>query len=399
MSETEAIIKHLHEILDKEKNLAEVLQRSLAKAREVAQADLRPDLFDALEWPQNLEEYEAYLSRFVRWVPRQADSPPWQRLAADERHAKEVSDRMSHFFWLVDQKVDDDDGAVPQSFDVFKEWLNEFARRWGNFLDMTESFNPETLQSFIDNAPEYRVHESMINGKPNMPSGWLTFNQFFARELNAGLRPISEPGSNLVVTCPADCVFQQQYDIDAQSNIPATTIKHSHKYGNIKQLLEGSEYADRFAGGTFVHYELLPSSYHRYHLPVSGEVKESFVIHGKVFQQVDLVNGELESSDTATTGYEFFQTRGVVTIDTSASDGGDLGIVAVIPVGMAQVASVNLTAVESTRLYKGQQFGYFQFGGSDIIILFEPGVEVQVDTGEQYRLVGTPIARCRPRSA
>ena len=123
------------------------------------------------------------------------------------------------------------------------------------------------------------------------------------------------------------------------------------------------------------------------------------MIHGKVFQQVDLVNGELESSDTATTGYEFFQTRGVVTIDTSASDGGDLGIVAVVPVGMAQVASVNLTAVESTRLYKGQQFGYFQFGGSDIIILFEPGVEVQVDTGEQYRLVGTPIARCRPRSA
>ena len=121
MSDTEAIIKHLHEILDKEKNLAEVLQRSLVKAREVAQADLRPDLFDALEWPQNLEEYEAYLSRFVRWVPRQADSRPWQRLAADERHAKEVSDRMSHFFWLVDQKVDDDDGAVPQSFDVFKE--------------------------------------------------------------------------------------------------------------------------------------------------------------------------------------------------------------------------------------------------------------------------------------
>ena len=123
------------------------------------------------------------------------------------------------------------------------------------------------------------------------------------------------------------------------------------------------------------------------------------MIHEKVFQQVDLVNGELESSDTATTGYEFFQTRGVVTIDTSASDGGDLGIVAVIPVGMAQVASVNLTAVEGTRLYKRQQFGYFQFGGSDIIVLFQPGVEVQVDTGEQYRLVGTPIARCRPRSA
>ncbi|HZE16927.1 MAG TPA: phosphatidylserine decarboxylase, partial [Mycobacterium sp.] len=83
---------------------------------------------------------------------------------------------------------------------------------------------------------------------------------------------------------------------------------------------------------------------------------------------------------------------------TSASDGGDLGIVAVVPVGMAQVASVNLTAVEQTQLAKGQQFGYFQFGGSDIVILFQPGVEVHVDASKQYRLVGTPIARCEPRS-
>jgi len=397
MSEKAAVVQRLREILDEENDLAEVLRQSLVKAREVAQAELRSDLFEALDWPQNLEEYEAYLSRFVKWVPRQADTPPWKHLAADQRQAKEVADRMSHFFWLVDQKVGDDQ-LVPQDYDVFKQWLNEFARQWGDFLDTPESFSPEVLQSFIDHAPEYRVQESMIDGKPNMPSGWLTFNQFFARELNAGLRPIAEPGSNLVVTCPADCVFQHQYDIDAESNIPATTIKHSHKYGNIKQLLEGSKYADNFAGGTFVHYELLPNSYHRYHLPVSGEVQESFVIHGKIFQQVDLVNGELQASDSATTGYEFLQTRGVVTIDTSKSPGGDVGIVAVVPVGMAHVGSVVLTAVVGAQLDKGEQFGFFQFGGSDIIILFQPGVEVQVDTSQEYRLVGTPAVRCRPRS-
>lgn len=142
---------------------------------------------------------------------------------------------------------------------------------------------------------------------------------------------------------------------------------------------------------------LPPSAYHRFHLPVSGVVKESFVISGKVVMQVDLAGGELISSDSTTTGYEFAQTRGVVTIDTAGSDQGDVGIVAVIPVGMAHVASVILTALEGTPVAKGEEFGYFQFGGSDIILLFEQGVDPQVDTSDGFRHVGTPVARCRQR--
>jgi len=85
----------------------------------------------------------------------------------------------------------------------------------------------------------------------------------------------------------------------------------------------------------------------------------------------------------------------VLTIDTSGSDGGDVGVVAVIPVGMSHVASVTLTAVADKPVAKGDEFGYFQFGGSDIILLFQEGVDLQVDTSESLRLVGSPVARCR----
>ena len=78
--------------------------------------------------------------------------------------------------------------------------------------------------------------------------------------MNGGLRPISDPTDNRVVTSPADCSYQHRYDIDADSNIPSTRLKHTHTYGNIRQLLEGSQYADAFAGGTFVHYMLPPSA-------------------------------------------------------------------------------------------------------------------------------------------
>lgn len=390
MSDPDAVIRELRELLTKESGLADLIERSLAKARESAEAQLKPELFEALEWPLDIDEYEAYLARFVRWVPRQSDAPAWQ----EQGQAKELNDRTAHFFFMVDQEID---GERPQGSAAFRAWMTEFTRQWGSFLDTSESFSPEILQSFIDDAPEYRIHESLVHGVPNMPSGWLTFNQFIGRELNGGLRPIAEPTSNLVVTSPADCFYQQTYGIDADSNIPATTIKNTHKYGNVKQLIEGSAYRESFAGGTFVHYMLPPSAYHRYHLPVSGHVKESFLISGKVFMRVGLQDHEFQSSDSATTGYEFTQNRGVVTLDTAASDGGDVGVVAVILVGMAHVSSVMLTAVEGRHMAKGEEFGYFQFGGSDIIVLFQEGVDPQIDTSDDFRFVGTPMARCTRR--
>lgn len=396
VSDPDSIVDRLRDILARDEELASLLERSLVQAQTLAKDELDPDLFAELPWPVTLDEYDDYLRRFVRWVPRESGAKPWKDQSPGDRYSKEVSDRLAHYFWLVDQKVDDQDRAIVESSDLFGEWLTDFARHWGSFVDTSESFDQDILHSFLDNAPEYRVGESLIDGRPNMPSGWLTFNQFFARELNAGLRPVSDPASNLVVTSPADCIFQHRYDIDAESNIPATTIKSTHKYGNIKQLMEGSQYAELFAGGTFAHYMLPPSAYHRFHLPVSGVVKESFIINGKVFMQVHLEDHQLQSSDSATTGYEFSQTRGVVTIDTSSSDGGGIGVVAVIPVGMSHVASVVLTTTVGTHVAKGEEFGYFQFGGSDIILLFQQGVDPDVDTNEALRLVGTPVARGKP---
>ena len=132
-------------------------------------------------------------------------------------------------------------------------------------LPLTESFP-------VHDSPEFRVHDSMVGNppRPNQPSGWLTFNQFFARRLNSNLRPIEEPSDNNVITSPADCTFQAAYDIGANSDIPGITLKHTHRFAHIPKLLQGSAYGDRFSGGRFAHYFLSVSSYHRFHAPVSG---------------------------------------------------------------------------------------------------------------------------------
>jgi hypothetical protein len=57
----------------------------------------------------------------------------------------------------------------------------------------------------------------------------------------------------------------------------------------------------------------------------------------------------------------------------------------------------DLLARSLAKAREGEEFGYFQFGGSDIIILFQEGTDPQIDTRDDFRLVGTPIARCSRR--
>ena len=396
MSGTTDIIKQLQTTLVENDGLGDLLERSVVRARERAESDLDPDLFAALDWPCDLDEYEQYLRRFLSWIPKETGSQAWKKQSGGTTSSREISDRLAHFFWLIDQKIGDDETAIGESYPAFREWCTAFARQWGGFLDTPESFSPDILDTFITHAPEYTVEESMAGGAPNAPSGWLTFNQFFARELNPGMRPICESASNLVVSSPADCTFQHSYEIGERSQIPPTTIKGTHTYGSMDQLLAGSRFADAFGGGTFVHYMLPPWAYHRFHVPVSGRVEESFVIRGTVVMEVDLVDHELVSSDATTTGFEFSQTRGVLTIDTAGSAAGNVGLVAVVPVGMSHVGSVVLTASPGTDLNKGDEFGYFQFGGSDIIMLFQAGVVTEVDSESGPRKVGSAVLCAQP---
>ncbi|MTI89253.1 MAG: phosphatidylserine decarboxylase [Balneolaceae bacterium] len=377
-------------------NFKTLLVESLTKAEQLAKVNLDRDLYNALSWPVTFNEYIVYLQEFSRWIPQQHDLPAWK--TPDSNGSQEVYDRLCHFYFLIDQPVGKEGDIIVENIPWFSKWLVQYAKLWGSFLNSTDSFNQDILDSFINDSPKYRVQDSMIDGRPNNPSGWLTFNQFFARELNPGLRPIASPMDNTVVTSPADCTFRKKYDIASDSTIPEITIKQTHQFANINQLLEGSKYADDFGGGTFAHYFLGPYSYHRFHIPVSGVVEESYAVQGLVSLDVELSGKQFDAPDNAEGGYEFLQARGIITIDTTNSPYGDMGIVAVIPVGMCQVSSVNMIAQPGHELLKGDEFGYFLFGGSDIIMLFQEGINPTINDCSNYRHYGTAIGECPPET-
>ena len=165
-------------------------------------------------------------------------------------------------------------------------------------------------------------------------------------------------------------------------------------------MLEGSPYKDRFENGMFMHSYLSPTDYHRQHTPVGGKVLEARVIQGQVYQEVEAVKENSEthslklkrvydSSDLA--GYQFAQTRGLIVLDTP------IGLVAVLPIGMSQVSSVIITAEVGVTLRKGEELSYFQFGGSDIILVFESASNVSLIAQPMVHYkMGTKIGQAYP---
>ncbi len=138
---------------------------------------------------------------------------------------------------------------------------------------------------------------------------------------------------------------------------------------------EGSAYRNAFAGGTLTHTFLDVNDYHRYHFPVDGTIKEV-----RIIQSDDAVGGYLTwdpkgkkyALDANTPGWQNIETRGCVIIETK-----QYGLVAFLPIGMSQVCSVNFekSVKAGSTVKKGDMLGYFLFGGSDCVILFQKKVD------------------------
>jgi phosphatidylserine decarboxylase len=338
-----------------------------------------------LEKVANMDDYLEWINNFLFWVP------------SENSKGDNVNNYLSAFYFIADQptllklqnKVIPSDKALPLT--PFSKWMRDYANALGEFLDTTESLTKESEQTFY-NTPAYNMNEYT---RPH--GGWKTFNQIFARHHKPGYRPIAAIADQSVIVMPADSTFGGQWEVRKDSNV---TVKKLN--WKVSELLQGSPYKDRFENGMFMHSYLSPLDYHRQHAPVGGKVLEARVIQGQVYLEVEAKEEEenagkhklhlkrvYDSFDTA--GYQFAQTRGLIVLDTP------IGLVAVLPIGMSQVSSVIITAEVGVTVRKGEELSYFQFGGSDIILVFENSSNVCFSArgGVHYKM-GAKIAQAYP---
>ena len=243
----------------------------------------------------------------------------------------------------------------------------------GTYMYSTESTG--YLDSFFKNS-KYKVEEYI-----EPPGGWLTYNQFLARHVKPWKRPVADRCNDDIIVSPADSKYLGKWTLNDNATITVKGDTYS-----MSDLLAGSRYQRKFKGGVFTHSYLSVYDYHRYHTPVSGTVVEVKKIPGRTWtNEVQKLTGKTTVDDI---GFQFNQTRGYIIIKTNTA-----GFVAVVPVGMGFVSSVNITVEEGVKLSKGDEFGFFAYGGSDIIMLFEPNVVKFTAFANKHYLMGEKIAK------
>ncbi len=335
---------------------------------------------------KTLDDYFDWLDKQLTWIP------------VENRYGEVVLDHVCKFYFILDQEPVKSlqNAVVPhdemQPLTELSKWMKRYIIEFGAFMDTPASITPESVQTFYD-CPEYHMDEYI---QPH--GGWRTYNQLFARRAKPGYRPVADICNDRVITSPADATFDGQWEIRADSGV---TIKGLH--WKIEELLEGSPYKDEFLGGNWMHSFLNTTDYHRQHAPVGGRVLEARNIQGTVYLQVTAepipgdpngahkIVGKRVFGAPDDPGYEFMQTRGLIVLESS------IGKVAVLPMGMAQVSSVIITAEEGRTLQKGDEISYFQFGGSDIVMVFQnqSNVSFTAQPGVHYKY-GTRIAEAYP---
>jgi phosphatidylserine decarboxylase precursor len=328
---------------------------------------------------QSLDKYFAFASRAETSVP-------WAIIKSEPGSSpmENLFKTLCQFYFVVDQPLPELEGKgyarnSLQYTQPFGTWLTKFNVSWRKFLDSKQSWNDSSYQLFLKDTVF-----GLQKGWYEDPARWATFNQFFSRKLSsAAARPIASPNDDAVVASFADAEPQGVWEIDSNSNIKdkdgvpvkSATIK------SVAQLIgDDSQYKNAFANGTFTHSFLDVNDYHRYHLPIGGTVKEVRVIQGiaPTGGTITWDAGQKRYAfNTSAAGWQMIETRGCVIVETEK-----YGLVALLPIGMAAVGSVNFedNIKVGAKLHKGDMLGYFLFGGSDFIMLFQHNVNFTLDS-------------------
>lgn len=220
-----------------------------------------------------------------------------------------------------------------------------FSKIYGYF--QKSKCSKKKIQPFIRNF-EINSSEFLLSSH-----SYESFNDFFIRKLKPEARPIS-PGVNVAII-PADGRYLFYQNIDLASGF----VVKGQKF-NIETLLDNKKLAKSYAHGSMIIARLCPTDYHRYHFPVDCTPSETKMINGWLYS----VNPIAIKKDI----HIFTQNKRSITELESEK----FGKVLFLEIGATSVGSINQTYVPQKTYEKGAEKGYFSFGASSLILLFEP---------------------------
>jgi phosphatidylserine decarboxylase len=268
--------------------------------------------------------------------------------------------------------------------------VNEMLRRllsvWAEFLDS------EASRYVLDDSPSgwlspvaresLQLHEFRIDPDAEF-CGFKSWNDFFIRRFRPGRRPVARPDDQKAIVSACE---SQPYRIQTQVNEHDTFWMKSQPY-SVRHMLNGN-FVEQFVGGTVYQAFLSADNYHRWHSPVTGTIRRLQKVPGTYYAEAASERFDPAGPNNSQGYIAHVATRALIFIE---ADYSGIGLMCLVAVGMAEVSSCALVdqegkpLKEGQKVEKGDQLGYFQFGGSTHCLVFRPGVISEFAVGATPR--------------
>lgn len=187
---------------------------------------------------------------------------------------------------------------------------------------------------------------------------FTSYNDFFTRKIKSQERPVAEEDKVLISPCDGKATVCRIAD-DSRFYIKDTEY-------TVEQLLRNKKLARKYLGGYALILRLTVDDYHRYCYVADGEKSKNVVLPG-VFHTVNpAANDALPIYKENAREYTLLKTE-------------KFGTILMMEVGAMMVGKITNLHTGETYVKKGQEKGYFEFGGSTVILLLQHG-KVRIDS-------------------
>ncbi len=196
------------------------------------------------------------------------------------------------------------------------------------------------------------IHKNEIDMSEYIPERWHSFNDFFIRRIRPDARPVDMCPAALVSPCDG---FLSAYTITDDCAFRVKGAAYT-----VSSLLGSERLARAYAGGRLLVFRMMPVNYHRYIYPDDGTKGMNMPIAGKLHTVRPCAQGKYSVYSTNSREYTVLRTA-------------HFGDVVFMEVGALMVGRIK-NHHQRHAFVRGEEKGYFEYGGSTIIMLLKAGV-------------------------
>jgi phosphatidylserine decarboxylase len=192
------------------------------------------------------------------------------------------------------------------------------------------------------------------------PGGFSSFNDFFTRRL--------KPGTRQVAADPLSLAAVADSRLSVVVLEPDTLIAVKGMRWRLSQLLGTDALDARYTNGLCLCFRLAPCDYHRFGYADDGVQGHVHTRHGPLHSVNPIALRHKE--DILATNFRQW----------CLIHSAHFGTMIQVEVGAMMVGSIIQRQPNGGAVHKGTEKGYFQFGGSTVLLILEPGrIEVDAD--------------------